>query len=272
MGAHETTRTDRALAQRLERAEAASNASFVAARARFDPGSGAEWREVAGTYAMFDGVGSPITQTFGLGMFAPLAEGDLDLLEDFFASRGAGTCHEICPMSDPAHLLLLPARGYRPIELSSVLCRGLDERTPGSGGGEVTARPIRPGEETLWAETSAAGWGSEPAVADLVRGLAEISVRGGATACFLAEHDGRPVATGGLFLHEGVLLLAGASTLPAWRGRGAQNALLAARLRYGAERGADLAMVVTLPGSTSQLNAERQGFRMAYTRTKWQLS
>jgi hypothetical protein len=27
-----------------------------------------------------------------------------------------------------------------------------------------------------------------------------------------------------------------------------------------------------LPGSTSQHNAERQGFRIAYTRTKWQLA
>jgi GNAT superfamily N-acetyltransferase len=218
---------------------------------------------------MFDGVDSPITQTFGLGLFAPLVEADLDAIEDFFADRGASTAHEVCPLSDPAHLPLLSARGYRPIELSSVLCRQVPDGPATGTPGGVTARPIRPGEESLWAETSAGGWASEPAVADLVRGLAEISVRGGATACFLAEHDGEPVATGGLHLHEGVLLLAGASTLPAWRGRGAQNALLAARLRYGAEHGADLAMVVALPGSTSQLNAERQGFRMAYTRTKW---
>jgi hypothetical protein len=30
-------------------------------------------------------------------------------------------------------------------------------------------------------------------------------------------------------------------------------------------------MMVALPGSASQRNAERQGFRIAYTRTKWQL-
>jgi len=262
-------RTDRVLAQRLELAEASSNASFVEARARLDPGSGATWREVSGTYAMFDGPESPITQTFGLGMFASLTEADLETIEDFFADRGAGTNHEVCPLSDPTHLALLSSRGYRPIELSSVLCRSLDQVAAPPISAAVTARPIRPGEEGLWAGTSAGGWSSEPAVADLVRGLAEISVHGGATACFLAEHDGEPVAAGGLYLHEGVVLLAGASTVPAWRGRGAQNALLAARLGWGAEQGADLAMVVTLPGSRSQLNAERQGFRMAYTRTKW---
>jgi hypothetical protein len=37
-------------------------------------------------------------------------------------------------------------------------------------------------------------------------------------------------------------------------------------------RGCDLAMVCIEPGSASQRNAERQGFRIAYTRIKWQLA
>jgi hypothetical protein len=36
--------------------------------------------------------------------------------------------------------------------------------------------------------------------------------------------------------------------------------------------GCDLAMMVTLPGSDSQRNAERNGFQIAYTRMKWELS
>jgi hypothetical protein len=43
------------------------------------------------------------------------------------------------------------------------------------------------------------------------------------------------------------------------------------RLRYGAEQGCNIAMVVAQPGSASQRNAERQGFRIAYTRIKWRL-
>jgi hypothetical protein len=42
-------------------------------------------------------------------------------------------------------------------------------------------------------------------------------------------------------------------------------------MRYAVEHGCDIAMMVTLPGSDSQRNAERKGFRIAYTRTKWQL-
>ena len=33
---------------------------------------------MAGTYAMFDGVGSPLTQTFGLGVFEPITAEQMD--------------------------------------------------------------------------------------------------------------------------------------------------------------------------------------------------
>ena len=86
---------------------------------------------------------------------------------------------------------------------------------------------------------------------------------------FVAEMDGRPIATGSISILDGVVLLAGASTIPEARKLGAQNALLSARLQYGAEAGCDIAMMGALPGSSSQRNAERNGFRIAYTRMKW---
>jgi hypothetical protein len=88
---------------------------------------------------------------------------------------------------------------------------------------------------------------------------------------FIAELDGKPISTGTLFVYEDVAFLAGASTVPGERKKGAQNALLAARLRYAAERGCKIAMMGASPGSQSQMNAEKNGFRIAYTRTKWQL-
>ncbi len=69
----------------------------------------------------------------------------------------------------------------------------------------------------------------------------------------------------------GVALLAGASTIPEMRRRGLQAALLEARKRYAFEHGYQLAMMVTESGSQSQRNAERKGFRIAYTRIKWRL-
>ena len=89
---------------------------------------------------------------------------------------------------------------------------------------------------------------------------------------FLVEWDSKPIAAGSLAIHNGVALLAGASTIPEWRGRGAHRALLQSRLDYAARSACDLAMVCAEPGSASQRNAERQGFRIAYTRIKWELT
>jgi GNAT superfamily N-acetyltransferase len=56
------------------------------------------------------------------------------------------------------------------------------------------------------------------------------------------------------------------------RRRGLQAALLEARMRFAFEHGCDLAMMVAEAASNSQRNAERQGFRIAYTRFKWRLA
>ena len=111
------------LARRLERTEARANVQFVEARAEAFPDAGATWTAVAETYAMFDGVGSPVTQTFGLGVFQLITEEDMDQLEDFFKSRGAAVFHEVCPLADPSTFKLLSERGYKPIEVSNVLYR-----------------------------------------------------------------------------------------------------------------------------------------------------
>ena len=59
--------------------------------------------------------------------------------------------------------------------------------------------------------------------------------------------------------------------MPELRRRGLQTALLEERMRYAFHHGCDLAMMVAEVGSNSQRNAERKGFQIAYTRTKWRL-
>jgi GNAT superfamily N-acetyltransferase len=267
--------SDAALSRRLERAEGRSNASCVEARARMQPESGACWMEVAGAYAMFDGPRSPLTQTFGLGLFDAVSGAEMDVLEAFFRERGADVLHEVSPMAAPALLDLLNGRGYQPAELSSVLYRPIDRdvRLPSRRSERVAVRPLRPGEDELWARTAAAGWADvAPGLDEFMAEIGRINTIREQNHCFLAEVEGQPVAAGAMNVWEGVALLAGASTLPAFRRQGAQLALLEARLRFAAGQGCDLAMMGALPGSASQRNAERQGFRIAYTRIKWRLA
>ena len=265
--------SDLSLSRRLERAEGRGNADFVEARAKLFPESGAEWIEVAGAYAMFDGVGSPITQTFGLGVFDPVTQADMERLEEFFQKRGAHVHHEVSPMADPALLALLNERGYHPIELTSVMYRPIwrGVRLASPLNEKVRARLAREGEEELWAKTAARGWSGETGFSDLLTGLFYISAKRSVSLSFVAEVNEQPIATGSLLIHEGVALLAGASTIPEGRKQGAQLSLLEIRLRHAAEKGCDIAMMGAAPGSASQRNAERQGFRIAYTRIKWGL-
>ena len=98
--------SDLNLSRRLERAEGRGNVEFVEARAAVSPESGACWIDVAGTYAMFDGVESPLTQTFGLGLFETTSNADLERIEEFFKERGAPVFHEVSPLADPRTALL----------------------------------------------------------------------------------------------------------------------------------------------------------------------
>lgn len=261
------------LARRLERAEAAANARFVEARATADPTRGACWRDVRGTWAMFDGVGSPLTQTFGLGMSEAPDAAMLDVLEAFFRERGAAVEHEVSPLALGEPLGLLSARGYVPIELTSVMCRpaaALEHEAPSAPG--LPARAIDGAAlGAAWADASADGWSEYPDIVPFVRDIGNLFTRTANTRCFVAEADGVIAATGVLAVHEGVAVLAGASTRPAFRRRGAQLALLGARLQLAREDGCDVAMMCARPGSASHRNAERRGFRVAYTRIKWRL-
>jgi GNAT superfamily N-acetyltransferase len=54
--------------------------------------------------------------------------------------------------------------------------------------------------------------------------------------------------------------------LPEFRQRGVQSALIARRLHEAAKAGCEYAVVSTNPGSGSQRNMERRGFRVAYTK------
>lgn len=262
--------TDHALAARLERAEGRANVAFIEARAAVSPSVGAEWREFDGTLAMFDGPSSPITQTFGLGMFADLSDHALEAIEAFFAERGADTMHETCPLADVRLLSILPDRGYRPIEQSSVMYQPLDapERTSPVSG-ELSVRIVQRGQELEWAETASRGWGDTPGAAAFMLDFGLLTARAIGMRCYVAEWNGVPAGAAAMFVHEGVGLLAGASTAPEFRRRGVQAALLAARLTDAAQSGCDLAMMGAAPGSSSQRNAERRGFRIGYTRTKW---
>ena len=81
-------------------------------------------------------------------------------------------------------------------------------------------------------------------------------------------------AVANLFVHGDVATLSGAATLPEFRRRGAQSALMAARIREGAARGCTWLSTETWPESPgnpnpSQHNMRQLGLTELYVRQNW---
>jgi hypothetical protein len=106
--------SDKLLSQKLELTEAQTNVNFINARASIQPNLNAQWINVSGTYALFDGIESPLTQTFGLGLFKDIDEDckDLDGNHNIFAG-GYKFVPTLWRVADTQQRYALPT-GYSP--------------------------------------------------------------------------------------------------------------------------------------------------------------
>jgi hypothetical protein len=254
------------LARRLEAAETHNGAGCAQAQQLLDPTVGATVEHIAGASAIFVGAASPLTHVIGLGMQGPVQPEDLDRIEEFYQARGAMVSVDLCPLADASLLELLGSRGYRLTEFLNVLVRPL---TPSeTAGPEPSIRLAGPDEEQLWACTVGRGFleKDELTAEEIEVGRSIFHILG--SLCYLSFAGSLPVAAGAMTMHSGVATLFADSTTPGFRGIGLQSALIRERLRAAscsAER-LDLATASTLPGSVSQRNYERNGFRVAYSK------
>jgi predicted GNAT family acetyltransferase len=135
---------------------------------------------------------------------------------------------------------------------------------------EFDVQKARPEELDLLTRTVEAGFSEpDPAPPEVVEVMLVAKQTLGVEN-YLARVHGKPAAGASMSAENGIAALFGASTVPAYRGRGIQTALIQARLAHGFEAGCDLALCVAAPGSASHRNLERQGFSPAYTRIKFE--
>lgn len=259
--------SDLALARRIEAADAAVGVTSAEIHARLHPESGAVAEPIAGGVAVFVGVQSPLTQALGIGMRGPIRGFDMDRLERFFVSRGAPVQIEVCPLADTSLMEVLGERGYRLREFSNMLVRKIRViETPPPSSSPISVQLSAPEEAEVWARTVAMGFGEELAqTSENVSVLRDLMLRP-TTKCVLAWVEGRPAGGGALSIHDGVAAVFGASTVPSFRRLGVQSAVIRALISFAREADCDIAYTLTRPGSVSQRNVERQGFRVAYTR------
>jgi GNAT superfamily N-acetyltransferase len=269
---------DVALARRIELAEALAAAGCAHTMERLRPGSGAAVLEVAGGFAVYCGADSPVTQAVGLGLDGPVSEDDFSRLEGFYRNRNEPVRVETCPLADASLIQHFGKNGYRVTEFTNVMARVLCRTNEGRESTDVaadvpsgiTVERIGGGQIDLWTLTVAQGFSEKvPVTRELLETMRMFAL-GRNVECYLARVDGAVAGGGTLAIREGVAGLFGASTLPGFRNRGVQTALLRVRLEAAREAGCDLAVCLAQPGSTSERNVVRKNFGVLYTRVKFE--
>jgi ribosomal protein S18 acetylase RimI-like enzyme len=269
------------LARRIERAETTLIGDSARSAARRARNAGIFISDINGGVAACVEPDSPFNKVAGLGFDGVPEAKALDEVERAFDAQGQPVRVEIATLADPAVAQAFTRRGYDLIGFENVLGLTLDQdmvRKLASSPlperlaiAETTAE-----DERAWADTVITGF-LHPDAFDgpasdqnfprdvLERTYADMAASGG-FARYLARF-GEAVAGGaGLRVFDNVAQLCGAATLPAFRRRGVQSALLRRRLVDAGSQGCDLAVVTTQPGSKSQENVQRFGFELLYSR------
>ena len=255
-------------AHAIERAFGECCRAMAVAMARLDPSSGASALDVAGGVAIFAGSGSPLTQALGVGLAGPVTAAELDLLEAHLCPGGDGAKQiELCPFVDPTLPALLAARGYRINEWQLAWTCAVPSAPiapPLPPDDALRVRRVRAGEEDVFFRTVLAGFLESEEVPGDAIALMRPTAFAERHELFLALVGDEAIGGGALTWTDGVAFVNGSGVRPAFRRRGAQGALLRARLTRARELGCTVACSTTYPGTASRRNMERHGFHVAY--------
>jgi GNAT superfamily N-acetyltransferase len=211
------------------------------------------------------------SKALGFGFDAPITDAVIGEVVDFYRAEGSqGAVIQIAPSVLPpdwddicAHYDLKPDSPW--VKLACPI----DAFQPGRT--RMRVGPVAPDAAQEWASVILRGFGMpEDGLAEML--AATVDVPGFQP---FAVWDGDDMVAGAnLFVHGEVGSLNAAATLPVYRNRGAQSALLAARASRAADAGCRWLIAETgepAPGSTNPSldNMRRAGLRPLYSRQNW---
>lgn len=220
---------------------------------------------IAGGWAIFHQVNSPITQAIGIGMNGAVAPAGLDRIEAFFHSRGSAAIIDLCTLADSSLLGMIQERGYVVREISHVFVRRLDPvENFADPAPLITVEPVPAHEFRSWVRMTMQGFAGQDEVPE--EQVSSMASAGPWPEAFFGLWDGARGATAAMGIQAGLATLFGDATTIRARGHGLQLALIRHRLRRAAQLGCDLATASVLPGGVSHRNYERAGFQLVYAR------
>ena len=188
--------------------------------------------------AIYAGPGSPTNKMIGIGFGEAVDAAVLDDVEARFAARDAPLQAEVSVLAEPAVHAQLAARGYRLSGFEHVLGHPLGAAIAAMPEG-VNITPRAPREVRAlgdmlveaFASPDVGGVGGDaiPPSAEIRRWF-DITMSADGFRGYVARVDGAIAGGGSLRLDGDIAQFSGAGTLPRFRRRGVQTALLRARL------------------------------------------
>jgi GNAT superfamily N-acetyltransferase len=204
-----------------------------------------------------------LNRVAALGLERAPSDSELDELDAFFRTAGVRYAVSVSPLADASLEPRLRERGFSDGYAWMKFRRGLEPPPPRATG----LRVEETGDGLVFGRTVALAYGMPETAAAMFAGL------GGRAGwhLFLAYDGAEPAGGAALYARDGTGWLGAAGTLSGHRGKGAQTALLAARVERARQLG--LEALTTETGervadrpSNSYRNILRAGFEEAYLR------
>lgn len=213
--------------------------------------------------------GRKLNHVAGFGMNGPVSVEDLDAIKRLYSRIGVSPEINLCPFAHRTAREALDKRGWTICAAMNVYVLSLKEYQENEKDEEICITHVSAEEYPLFIETSISGFGyNSPDQVDLFQALARAATRREDTRLYLARVNGQIAGAAGMALIATpvgrVAELYIDSTVPGYRGKGVQTALLMARLEEAKKEGIDIATVTTWPTGTSARNVERVGFELGY--------
>ena len=251
----------------MEAAEEHGALSYAKDITRHRPQWKSGWEAFGGGHLVFIAKGAPVGRAHGLGFAGNVTTQDVEHVEEFYFQRETAAQVDVCPYADPSLFESLNQRGFQVAEFNQTLARWiLPHERFGAKLKGVEIRRIKTEEAEQWTQLPARIFFADKwqQYANFFRPWA--SPRRPLTLAAFVDGQMVGAASGLIVKEQKLAAFFSACTLPEFRERGIQSAFMQERLRIAHKAGCDLAVTLTMPGTTSQRNVERAGFRVAYTK------
>ncbi|HVS25645.1 MAG TPA: GNAT family N-acetyltransferase [Gammaproteobacteria bacterium] len=204
---------------------------------------------------------SYFNRAIGLGVFEPATQAALDAIVERFAAAGAADYWlHLNPVAKPVQLTeWLGARGFAPPPRRTwaKFLRGPEPYA--ARPSSLSVRQASPHDAAAIAQTVCAAFGMPPALAPWFAAL----VGRPGWRFVVAEAEGKIAATGAAFIDGETAWLGVGATVAEQRNRGAQTALLAARIALAADLGCTVLATETGESIAGEVNPSLNNIRRA---------